>query len=116
MPRPRRNRRPPGNVRVVCTGRGGHDLVPLRPDLQILGAGGQIRIKWNRAQGPGPVTGFSAADGLRTYETRCATCGRHFKCRENKLGIIVMALAGHQGIAGDDNTPIVLDISMVERA
>jgi hypothetical protein len=47
--------------------------------------------------------------------TRCGTCGRHYKRREDKLGVIAMALADHQGITGDDNTPVILDISRIER-
>lgn len=116
MPRPRRNRRPPGQVHVLCTGRGAHDPVPLRPDLQVYEAGGRLRIRWNAGQGPGPVTGFHDADDLKTYETRCGTCGRYFKRREDKLGAIVMAIADHQGITGDDNTPVIIDISRIERA
>jgi hypothetical protein len=115
VPRPRRNRRPPGNVHVLCTGRDKHDAVPLRP-VQLYEAGGELRIMWNASQGPGPVTGFHDAGGRQTYETRCGTCGRHFKCREDKLGLIVMALAVHQGITGDDNTPVIVDISRIERA
>jgi len=62
------------------------------------------------------VTGFHDADGLQTYETRCGTYGRHYKRREDKFGAIVMALAVHQGITGDDNTPVIVDISRIERA
>lgn len=115
MPRPRRNRRPPGQVHVICTGRGKHDSVPLRP-VHLYEVGGELRIKWNTRQGPGPVTGFYDAEGRQTYETRCGTCGRHFKRREDKLGAIVTALAIHQGITGNDNTPVILDISRIERA
>ena len=116
MPRPRRNRRPAGTVNVVCTGRGTHDPVPLEPDIQFWDAGdGKLRLKWNKRQGSGPVTAFSDAEGFRTYENRCAACGRHFKRREDKLGVIVRVLAQHQGIAPADNTPVVLDISRVER-
>ena len=39
MPRPRRNRRPPGQVHVVCTGRGTHDEVQFPPPLQIVDHG-----------------------------------------------------------------------------
>lgn len=117
MPRPRRNRRPPGVVHVVCTGRGKHNRVPFRPDLRMIRASdGQVRIMWNRRQGPGPVTGFGAADGLDTYDIRCGSCGRHFKCHEDRLAVIIAAMAEFQGVRGDDNTPIVLDISMIERA
>lgn len=117
MPRPRRNRRPPGNVHVICTGRSEHNTVPFPPDVQLYEDDeGRLRIRWNRRQGPGPVTGFSDADGLQTYEARCGTCGRHFKSREDKFGLIAMALAGYQCITGDDNTPVVLDFSRIERA
>jgi len=71
---------------------------------------------WNRRQGSGPVTDFQAADGLETFEVKCGTCRRHFKRHEDKLVVIIRALAEYQGIRGDDNTPIVLDISMIERA
>jgi hypothetical protein len=115
--RQRRTRRPPGNVHVICTGRGEHDLVPFPPALQIWeDADGRLRIRWNQHQGPGPVTGFSDADGLQTYDKKCRTCGRHFKRREDKVGLIAMTLAQHQGITGDDNTPVILDISRIERA
>jgi hypothetical protein len=67
-------------------------------------------------QGPAPVTGFSDADGLQTYETRCGTCGRHFKCREDRLGTIAQALAAHQGITPTGNTPVIIDISRIEMA
>lgn len=117
MPRPRRNRRPPGNVHVICTGRGEHDAVPFLPDLQLYKDDrGRICIRWNRGQRPGPVTAYSDADGLQTYEAKCGTCGRHLKRREDKFGAIAMALAIHQGITGDDNTPVIVDISRIERA
>ena len=117
MPRPRRARRPPGNVQVVCTGRGSHDAVPFPPDVQLYEDDqGRIRIRWNRAQGSGPVTAYSDADGLQTYEARCGTCGRHFKRREDRFGAVAMALAAHQGVTGDDNTPVTVDISRIERA
>ena len=117
MPRPHRNRRPPGVVHVSCTGRGAHSRVPFRPDLRMIRTGdGQVRTMWNRRQGPGPVTGFGAADGLEIFEVRCGTCGRHFKRHEDKLGTIIVALAEFQGIRSDDNTAIVLDISLIERA
>ena len=117
MPRPRRNRRPPGNVHVCCTGRGTHDTVRFLPDVQLYEDDqGRIRIRWNRAQGPGPVTGFSDAGGLQTYDKRCGTCGRHFKRREDKFGLIAMALAEYQGITGNSATPIILDISRIEKA
>jgi hypothetical protein len=116
VPRPRRNRRPPGQVHVICTGRGAHDPVPFRPDLRLVHRDGQVRVMHDRRQGPGPVTDFRAADGLDTFEVRCGTCGRHFKRHEDKLAVIIQALAAYQGIGGDDNTPIVLDISLIERA
>jgi hypothetical protein len=117
VPRPPRGRRPPGVVHVSCTGRGKHSRVPFRSHLRMIRPGdGQVRVMWNRRQGPGPVTGFGAADGLDTYEIRCRTCSRHFKCHEDRLGVIIAALAEHQGIRGDDNRPIVLDISLIERA
>jgi hypothetical protein len=116
VPRPPRGRRPPGVVHVSCTGRGVHDRVPFRPDLRLVRRDGQVRVMWNRRQGPGPVTGFGAADGLKTFEVQCGTCGRHFKRHEDMVGVIIQALAEHQGIRGDDNTAIVLDISLIERA
>lgn len=116
MPRPPRNRRPPGVVHMSCTGRGRHDRVPFRPDLRLVGRDGEIRVMWNRRQGPGPITGFGAADGLETVEVRCGTCGRHFKCHEDRFVVIVLALAQHQGIGDDDNTPVTVDISAIERA
>lgn len=117
MPRPRRNRRPPGVVHVSRTGRGVHDTVPFRPDLRIIRTSdGQVRVMHDRRQGPGPVTDFRAADGLDTFEVRCGTCGRHFKRHEDKLAVIIQVLAEFQGIRGDDNTAIVLDISLIERA
>lgn len=117
MPRPPRKRRPPGNVHVVCTGRGEHDTVRFLPDVQLYEDDqSRIRIRWNRDQGPGPVTGYSDADGLQTYEANCGTCGRHLKRREDKFGLTAMALADYQGTTGNDNTPIILDISRIERA
>jgi hypothetical protein len=116
MPRPRRNRRPPGVIHVLCTGRGKHDPVPFRPDLRLVRRDDKVRVMWNRRQAPGPVTYFHAADGLETFEVRCGTCGRHFKRHEDKFSVIVLALAVYQGISGDDNRPIIVDISMIERA
>jgi hypothetical protein len=116
VPRPRRNRRPPGNAHLICTGRGDHGTVSLSPAIQFYEDDqGRLRIRWDRRQGPGPVTGYSDKDGLRTCEVRCGTCGRHLKRREDKLGLIAMALAGFQGITGNDNTPITIDISRIER-
>jgi len=53
---------------------------------------GQVRVIWNRRQGPGPVTAFAAADGLDTYDIRCGSCRRHFKCHEARLGVIIADL------------------------
>ena len=74
VPRPRRNRRPPGQVHVICTGRSVHNPVPFRPDLRLLRRDGQVRVQWDRRQGTGPITDFRAADGLETFEVRCGTC------------------------------------------
>jgi hypothetical protein len=103
-------------VHVICTGRGKHSRVPFRPDLRLIRSDGQALVMWNRAQGPGPVTNFGAADGLHTFEVSCGTCGRHFKCHEDRLAVIIDALANYQGIGAGDNTIITLDISTIERA
>jgi hypothetical protein len=101
---------------VICTARGDHGEVRFPPDVQLYEDDqGRLRIRWDRRQGPGPVTGYSDADGLRTYEARCGTCGRHFKRREDKFWLIAMALAGFQGITDNDNTPITIDISRIEK-
>ena len=72
MPRPRRNRRPPGNVHVVCTGRGKHDAVPFPPDLQIVGRHGPVP-SGGTGPGPGPVTGIPRRRP-EDLEAKCGTC------------------------------------------
>jgi hypothetical protein len=98
---------------VVCTGRGKHDPVPLRR-LQLVRDGDAVRVLWRGGDGPAPETGFRAADGMKTLEFACRTCGRHAKYREDRLTEIVRVLAEHQETAG--NTPVVVDISSLERA
>jgi hypothetical protein len=115
VPRPRRNRRPPGNVHVVCAGRSTHDPVQFSPPLQIIDDGGRLLVRWDRSGGAGPITDFRASDGLNTLEFKCTACPRHWKRREDEFGKIAVALAVHQGITGDDNTPVVVDISRIER-
>lgn len=116
MPRPRRKRCPPGNVLVSCTGRGAHAEVEFLPPLQLYVDGDRVGIRWNSRTGEAPVTGWRAAGGWQTFEWRCTSCRRHWKRNEDDLAAIALALAGEQGISGDDNTPIRLDISMIERA
>jgi hypothetical protein len=116
VPRPRRKPRPPGSIRVVCTGRGKHDPVRFPPPLQLYDEGDRVRIKRDSRKGPAPVTPFHAADGLDTYDFKCGTCGRHWKRHEDEFITIAFALADHQGIRGDDNTPITVDISRIENA
>jgi hypothetical protein len=116
VPRPRRKPRPPGSIRVVCTGRDSHDLVRFRPPLQLYNEGTRLRIKWDSRQGTAPVTPFHAADDLRTFEHRCGTCNRHWKRREDDLEKLISAVVEFQGIRSGGNTPITLDISCIERA
>ena len=118
MSRPRRKPRPPGNVRVVCTGRGKHDPVRFKPPLQLQLAAGEhpIRITWDSRMEIAPVTSFHAADGPNTFEFTCGSCGRHWKRHEDEFIIVAFALADHQGITGDDSTPITMDISHIENA
>ena len=114
MSRPRRKPRPPGNVQVICTGRGRHNRVPLRTG-QLVRVGDEVRLVWDTREGPPPVTPFAAVDGTETCEVRCGTCGRHLKRHDDWLVQAALALAEHQGIAGDNSTPIELDISLIER-
>jgi hypothetical protein len=115
VPRPRRKPRPPGSIRVVCTGRGKYDPVRFQPPLQLDNDGTRTRIKWDSRQGTAPVTPFHAADDLRTFERRCGTCGRHWKRREDDLVELISAVVEFQGIPGS-STPITLDISRIDRA
>ncbi len=115
MSRPRRSPASPGRVAVVCTGRGRHNRVPLGT-LQLRRDGEAVRLVYNTREGPAPVTPFAAPNDIATYDLKCGTCGRHLKRHEDWLIQTAFALAGHQGISGDDSTPIVLDISTIERA
>ena len=118
MPRSRRKPRPPGNIRVVCTGRGKHGPVRFQPPLQLQPSAGEhpIRITLDSRRGVAPVTAFHAADGPNTFEFTCRTCGRHWKRHEDEFITITFALAGHQDIKGDGKTPITIDISRIENA
>ena len=118
MPRPRRKPRPPGSIRVICTGRGKHDPVRFRPPLQLRPSAGDppVRVIWDSHWGTAPITAFHGADGQNTFEFMCRTCGRCWKRREDDLVTIALALAGHQGIEGDSRTPITIDVSRIERA
>ncbi len=115
MPRPRHKPRPPGNVLVCCTGRGKHDLVRLHT-LQLKDDGGIVRVHWNQRDGEPPVTGFRAADDMWTFVFECGSCGRNPKWREGRFIRTAFALAAHQDISGDDNTPVTFDISRLDRA
>lgn len=115
MPRPRRRRRAPGNVHVCCTGRGSHAEVTLPPSLQLVADGDQARIVWDSRRGKAPVTPFRSGDGEQTFDFNCPKCPTHLKRRGDWLARAAMALAGLQGIRGDDNTPIRVDISTIER-
>lgn len=117
MPRPRRKPRPPGNAVAFCTGRGAHKRKHLRR-LQLVADGGRVAIAWDQREGPPPETGFRAADGRKTFELVCPVCQprRHFKRREDDLVTIVVALGRQQGLTGSDNTPVEVDISLIERA
>ncbi len=115
MSRPRRKPRPPGNVQIICTGRGRHNRVPLRT-LQLVRAGDGAALVWNTREGPAPVTPFAAPGDVGTYDLKCGTCGRHLKRHEDWLVKAALALAEQQGVRGSDNTPIVLDVSLIERA
>jgi len=89
--------------------------VPLRT-LQLRRDGEAVRLVYNTREGPAPVTPFAAPNDIATYDLKCGTCGRHLKRHEDWLIPTAFARAGHQGISGDDSTPIVLDISTIERA
>lgn len=110
-----RSPRPPGNVDIFCTGRGQHPEKHVRT-LQLVGLGDEIHLKWSPRDGAPPVTGFRDAHGYLTYELRCKRCGRNPKISERKLVLAAMRLAELQGITGDDNTPIRLDLSALEVA
>ena len=110
-----RSPRPPGNVAIYCTGRGRHDEQRVRT-LQLVRLGDEIHVKWSPREGAPPVTGLRDAGGYLTYELRCRRCGRHLKIGERKLVLAAMRLAEMQGISGDDNSPIRLDLSVLEAA
>jgi hypothetical protein len=107
-----------GSILACCTGRGEHDLIRFEPPLQLQPSTGEhaIRITWDSSTEAVPVTAFRAADGLNTFTFTCGTCGRHWKRREDEFIRIALALAGLQGITGDDTTRITVDISRVERS
>jgi hypothetical protein len=88
--------------------------------LQLQPAAGEhpIRITWDSRMEIAPVTSFHAADGLNTFEFTCGSCGRHWKRHEDEFIIVAFAFAfaDHQGITGDDSTPITMDISHIENA
>jgi hypothetical protein len=104
------------HVHVYCTGRGTHEEAKLPPPLQLVADGGQVGIVWDSRRGAAPVTQFRAEDGQQTFEFNCPRCPTHLKRRGDRLARAALALAGLQGITGDDNTPVRLDISMIERA
>ena len=73
-------------------------------------------ILWDRPKLPAPVTGAMSEPGRRTFEFKCRVCQMHWKRGEGELITILFALAEMQGIAADDDAPISLDPSLLERA
>lgn len=112
----RRKPRPTGNVQVFCTGRGAHERVDLCPPLQLVRAGDRVRVLWNHQRGPAPVTGYRDADGWQTLIFDCPQCARTPKWHEPRFIEMTRVLAVHQGLEGNDKSPIEMDISTVERA
>jgi hypothetical protein len=96
---------------VVCTGRGKHSLVKLRL-LQLARDGDTVRLLWDSRQGPAPVAA-RRADGTQTFVLRCGTCRRHLETGEAELVKAALALAEHQGVRDDDNTPVVMDLAVL---
>jgi len=104
--RPRRKPAWPGRIHVVCSHR--QDGEPKR-----------IRVLQMVADGPSPggimitALGGPPQEG-HAYSFKCGSCGRHFKISKERFRPLVRALAEMQGTHGD--TPVVLDISRVDRA
>ena len=70
---------------------------------------------WGGANNPGNRV-LSVLPLHHTFEFTCGSCGRHWKRHEDEFIIVAFALADHQGITGDDSTPITMDISHIENA
>ena len=112
MSRPRRTPAPPGRVEVICTGRsdprhGRKHLITL----QLARADdGTAEFLW---RGKSPVTSYAHPDGAQTYEFGCGKCHRNPKFSGERLAQLVLAIAAVQGTW---DTPVVVDISAVEKA
>ena len=115
MPRPRRKPRPPGNAQAVCTGRGRHKRRHIRR-LQLAVDDGRVVIRWDQREGPAPVTDARSEEGWKTFDLECPVCRRRLKRREDWLIQAVIALGREQGLEGNDNTTVLIDISRVDRA
>lgn len=113
MSRRSRSPAPPGRVQVICTGRQDprHHRRHLATLQTVAPAGGGLpAFTW---RGRSPVTRFAKADGSQTYEFRCGICRRNPKYAQERLARIVFAFAATQGTW---ETPVIVDISMIERA
>jgi hypothetical protein len=64
----------PFMVSVVCTGRGRHAEAGIAKLGEFAGVDGTIRILWQKAGHPDPLTGWMEPDGSRTFRFRCRRC------------------------------------------
>lgn len=114
MPRHRRKPRPPGNGVIFCTGRGTHKRRHIRR-FGLAVEGGKVVIMWDLREGDPPVAAYRE-DGGKTLTLPCLTCKRDWRRSEDDLVLIVIALGRAQARTDDDNTPVPVDISRLERA
>lgn len=113
-PRSRRKPRPPGNFAAVCTGRGKHDRTHIRRG-QVTVDGTRLTVVWDLREGPVPIASYRE-DGGQTVLLECPTCHRRWKRSDDVVAQAVIVLGREQGLTGSDNTPVEVDISMIDRA
>jgi hypothetical protein len=96
----------PYMVVIACTDRGQHPEARLAVLGQFAGVDGTVRVLWQRAGHPDPLTGWQAPDGSLNFEFTCRRCCRNFRRREPGV------LATMDALRATGRARPVLDISL----
>jgi hypothetical protein len=63
-------------VAIRCTDRRTHPRAAVATLGQFVGIDGTIRVLWQKAGRPDPLTGWQEPDGSRTFRFSCTRCAK----------------------------------------
>ena len=93
-------------VAVRCTDRGQHPQAAIALLGQFTGPDGRVKVLWQKAGHPDPLTGWQEPDGSRTFQFACPRCGRrNVELREKNV------LAYMEGMRATGEVRPVIDLS-----